>query len=260
MGRAPGTMRCVTERVPLHADDGTAVLTYEPWTTEDRPGADAVELADGVSLDDAVAALLGQLPGAVVSGDDILLDALLAAGARPRRYAHTYSWDLRADAPPTGWASLGAHGGMQVEPAVGHTAEQLLPGSEAAYPADHVDGGRDAAEDLRGILSGTVVGPLLPCSAVVVDRDRGDEVVAALLVNDSPTSGPWVADVFRRPEPRYAGLGALLLRRGLARLAAARRTSLGLAVTDGNPAQSFYERLGFRHTGAFRTVYLPDPA
>lgn len=251
-------MRDVTDRVPLRTDGGRTVLTYEAWTTEDRPGADAVELADGVTLDDAVAALLTQLPGAVVSGDDSLLEALLAAGARPRRYAHTYSWDLRGEPPPPAWATLPPADGVRVEPAEGRAAQDLLPGSAAAYPASHVDGGRDATDDLRGILAGTVVGPLLGCSEVALDPARAGEVVAALLVNDSPTSGPWVTDVFRRPEPRYAGLGALLLRRGLAQLAGEGRASLGLAVTDGNPARSFYERLGFRHTGSFRTVYLPD--
>lgn len=250
----------MAERVPLHADDGSTVLTYEPWTTEDRPGADAVELCDGASVADAVVALMARLPGAVVSGDDVLLDALLAAGARPRRYAHTYSWDLVAEPPPPDWATLAPADPLRIEPAAGHSAEELLPGSAAAYPDAHVDGGRDASDDLRGILAGTVVGPLLPCSCVVVDTRRGasGEVVAAMLVNDSETSGPWVTDVFRRPEEPYAGLGALLLRRGLAELGRQGRTSLGFAVTDGNPARAFYERLGFRHTGSYRTAYLPD--
>ncbi len=92
----------------------------------------------------------------------------------------------------------------------------------------------------------------------VVRRPDGS-VVAACLVTDRPQEGPWVVDVFRRPAPGYLGLGSLLLRRALALLAHEGWTTLGLAVTDGNPARSTYERLGFQHVLESVTVQLPDP-
>ncbi|MFC9621157.1 GNAT family N-acetyltransferase [Streptomyces sp. NPDC056930] len=64
-------------------------------------------------------------------------------------------------------------------------------------------------------------------------------------------------DVFRRPEPRYAGLGADLLRRVLGVAAADGPAGLSLVVSDANPARRVYERLGFRLTDTSLTVVVP---
>jgi hypothetical protein len=57
------------------------------------------------------------------------------------------------------------------------------------------------------------MGPLMPCSGLIV-RDDGS-VAGAILVNDSPgeppTDGPWIAQLFRHPDAR--GAGVPLLRR-----------------------------------------------
>ena len=58
-----------------------------------------------------------------------------------------------------------------------------------------------------------------------------------------PLHGPWLLELFRVPGRR--GVGALLLERALHELAAAGHASLGLSVTEGNPARGLYERLGF---------------
>ena len=65
-------------------------------------------------------------------------------------------------------------------------------------------------------------------------------------------------DVYRRPEPRYAGLGSLLLQRCMADLAASGATRLDLVVTDGNTgARATYDRLGFRLVLESLTVKPP---
>lgn len=251
----------MTERTTLTDDDGTPLLTYVADTLDHRPAADDVELADGVDPQTAASAVLARMPGWVVGRGGPLLDALLAAGARERRHAFTYTWDLAAQIPPPDWGDLAPAGGLRVEPVGTRTAADLVESAGAAYPPDHPDASRDSLTDLREILAGELVGPFLARSEVVLD---GDRVVAALLLNDSPSpppdGGPWVTDVFRHPDAAYAGLGALLLRRGLAHLAADGRASLGLAVTAGNPARRTYERLGFRLVADSRTVFVPgDP-
>ena len=251
--------RGVTTRTTLRADDGSAVLSYLPGTLDHRPAADAVELADGVDPQQAARVVLARLPGWIVGRDGPLLDALLRAGATLRRHAFTYTWDLLARVPPPEWGSELPAAGLRVGPAGQHPAEALLESADAAYPPDHPDAARDNLADLREILAGTIVGPFLGRSEVVLD---GRRVVAALLLNDAPTpppdGGPWVTDVYRHPDAAYAGLGSLLLRRGLAHLAADGRTTLGLAVTAGNRAQRTYQRLGFAVSSESRTVIVPD--
>ncbi|MGW3245760.1 GNAT family N-acetyltransferase [Streptomyces sp. NPDC001070] len=68
---------------------------------------------------------------------------------------------------------------------------------------------------------------------------------------------PWIATVFRRPDPRCAGLGSRLLRRVLADAASRGLTRIGLAVSDANPPRRLYERLGFTVTRTSLTVLLP---
>jgi GNAT superfamily N-acetyltransferase len=251
----------MTARVTLTDDDGNPLLTYVEDTLDHRPTADDVELAAGVDAGTAARAVLARMPGWVVGRGGPLLDALLAAGARERRRAFTYTWDLTVRTPPAGWGDLAPTGELRVEPVGTRTAADLLETARAAYPPDHPDAGRDGLTDLREILAGELVGPFLTCSEVVLD---GDRVVAVLLMNDAPTpppdGGPWVTDVFRHPDAAYAGLGALLLRRGLAHLAADGRASLGLAVTAGNPARRTYEQVGFRLVAESRSVFVPGEA
>src|SRR5690606_41799049 len=112
------------------------------------------------------------------------------------------------------------------------------------------------------LLGGAALGPVMELSALVIDDERpeGDRVAAGLILNDRSDDVPWIGDVFRRPEPRYAGLGGLLLRRMLAGASAAGLPEIGLAVTAENPAKLLYDRLGFLDLGVFTTVLLPGGA
>ncbi|WP_327072236.1 GNAT family N-acetyltransferase [Kitasatospora purpeofusca] len=106
-------------------------------------------------------------------------------------------------------------------------------------------------DDLRRLMDGTLMGPLLPTSTVLIDTER-DTAVAAVLAHDCPGAppleGPWISEVFRDPEPACRGIGSLLLRHVLWLSAEAGLPALGLSVTAGNPAARQYERLGFVRT------------
>jgi GNAT superfamily N-acetyltransferase len=101
-----------------------------------------------------------------------------------------------------------------------------------------------------------MMGPLLGCSGLALRADG--TVAAAILVNDSggelPAGGPWIAQFFRHPEAR--GAGAPLLRRALALATLDGLPAIGLAVTDGNPAQRLYEAHGFAEVRNLLTVEL----
>jgi GNAT superfamily N-acetyltransferase len=62
---------------------------------------------------------------------------------------------------------------------------------------------------------------------------------------DRRFGGPWVAQLFRDPDPALAGLGRALLQCALSRATAAGLPALSLAVSEGNTAVRLYEALGF---------------
>lgn len=238
---------------------GRIIAVFEPTDIHDRPTVEDVEVR--VPLDEAVPLLLSELSGHyLVSSDHALLDALIAAGASVARHAHVYTHELD-DVDPA-WQEPAISDRMRVTSA-DRPARDLVDVEFAAYPAEHPDHEHDDRDQVEAfvqqVLDGVVVGPFMPeASGLVLDDDRP---VALLLVNrmsgDPPLGGPWVTDVARDPGPRYRGLGAALIRRSLAVLQDAGEPSLGLAVTDGNPAAAVYEELGFRRVSSARRLLLP---
>jgi GNAT superfamily N-acetyltransferase len=221
---------------------GRRVGTFLRAERDGRPMADLFELS--TPLDAAVPAILRELGGWRIAGDEALGRALVAAGGVPRRHAHVYTHDLR-DLPP-------APVGFRLAP-LDRPAEELAPVLDAAFPPDHPDlVGRerqDPLTEVRELLIDERFGPLLPSSGVALDE--AGRVVAAIIVTDAPgevpLSGPWVMLVFRDPaHPGHPGSGRALLVRALQIAARDGLPALGLAVTDGNPAIRLYEALGWR--------------
>ncbi len=241
---------------------GRLLARFQDESHDDHRWADLFELADGVTPQEAVPAVLADLPGTLVSGDEALGLALLAVGATPRRHAHVYSRDLRAQ-PPAAWEPARTPPGVRIT-ALDRPAADLVDAWHAAFPADHPDhlGGpppADVEQELADQIAGRVLGPMLPCSGLAVAGDG--RVVAAVIVTDRPGvppfGGPWVCDLFRHPAREWAGLGRLLLERALSLTAAAGLPALSLAVTDGNPARRLYESLAFRHVSTSLNVLVP---
>jgi GNAT superfamily N-acetyltransferase len=243
---------------------GRLLARFQDEPEGDRRRADLFELADGVTADQAVPAVLADLAGVLVSGDEALGLALVAAGATVRRHAHLYSWDLRAEPPPA-WEPAHAPPGVRVT-GLDQPAADLVGAWRAAFPPGHPDhlGGpppEDVEREIADELAGRVLGPLLPCSGLAVAGDG--RVVAAVIVTDRagppPYGGPWVCDLFRHPAREWAGLGRLLLVRALSLAADQGLPALSLAVTDGNPARRLYQALGFRHVSTSRNVLVQPP-
>lgn len=241
---------------------GRPVLRYR-FSRQEAPVADdAVPLAP---LEVVVPAVFDQLSGWwLTSPDDLLTGALRAAGATVVRHAHVYTFPLAGPEGPPVPARPPLPPGLTIGP-IDRTPAELVPLVMAAYPPDHVDhqGDDPAVEEaeLDLLLRGELVGPFLAGASVLITSAAGGEVVAAVIVNqatgEAPLGGPWVSQVLRRPGDGWAGLGALALRHVLAVLADAGEASLGLAVTEGNPARRVYERLGFRHVASHRKLAIP---
>jgi GNAT superfamily N-acetyltransferase len=224
--------------------------------------ADLFEVADGVTPEEAVPAVLADLAGALVSGDEAMGLALLAAGGTPRRHAHVYTRELRGHPPPP-WEPARIPPGVRVT-ALDRSASNLVDAWRAAFPPGHPDhlGGPppvDVEQELADEIAGRVLGPLLPSSGLAVAGDG--RVVAAVIVTDRPGAppfgGPWIGELFRDPAAEWAGLGRLLLERALRLTAELGLPALSLAVTDGNPARRLYESLAFRHVSTSLNVLVP---
>ncbi|MEV5970546.1 GNAT family N-acetyltransferase [Streptomyces sp. NPDC051921] len=242
------------ERRTFTGPDGQPVLTYLPGTRDGHPWAD---LAEAVGPDPVPAILTG-LSGWAVSGSVELGEELVRHGARPMRHAHAMRRDLIAAPLPAGWASAGPTDGLRLVPC-DRPAADLFPAWRGAFAAGHPDhhtGSDEEALDaqLAPLLTGEALGPVLPCSALAVDE--ADRVVAGVVVTDRDGL-PWIATVFRRPGPRWAGLGSVLLRRMLADAAAGGLREVELVVSEGNAARRLYEELGFELTGTSLTVLVP---
>ncbi|WP_406283784.1 GNAT family N-acetyltransferase [Embleya sp. NBC_00896] len=236
--------------------DGALVADYRLGHRAGRPAALDLRL-HRLPAELAAPAILTALPGWVVSAGEDTGAALIAAGGRLFRHLHQYKRDLYkrdlgADLGDTAWADPR----IEVLPAASVSPARMHDLWIAAYPPGHPDSEKTPNPDeLDSLHDGRTLGPLLECSVVAVDEGR---IVAVVLINDAELLGPWITEVFRDPDPRYAGVGGRLLRHSLGLAAAAGLPAIGLAVTEGNDsARRLYERLGFRPVESFMQVVLP---
>jgi hypothetical protein len=233
-------------RVPvIDGPDGRRVLvdaSGDPvgrYDYDERGGiayADLFVREPGVTPGHAAAAVRQDLRGMRIAGDEALGRALVAAGGRATRHAHLMSHDLAARPD---WSDPPGHRLTDVDRA----AADLMDAYRAAYPPGHVDHRPDPQIDLEKDLAGVEFGPLLPGSGLAVGEDGAvaGAVLLGTLPGDPPLNGPWVIELFRHPGHR--GVGRALLERALALVDG---PALGLMVTEGNPARTLYEALGFR--------------
>jgi ribosomal protein S18 acetylase RimI-like enzyme len=118
----------------------------------------------------------------------------------------------------------------------------------AAYGPDHPDRS-DRVGRLRGLTEGEGALAVLPGATA---RLRGPDWRSAGQVF---TVGPvpwavaptaWVLDLAVNPGGQGRGFGAALLAYAIRGTRNAGLTTVGLSVTDGNPARRLYDRMGFR--------------
>jgi GNAT superfamily N-acetyltransferase len=210
------------------------------------------------SAAEAAPVLLAALPGhRVVTEDDDLVDALVAAGGRVQRRGHDYAYDLAG--VPDDWAETPAPQGFRITGDL--DAAGLVEAHTAANPPGHPDHeeGLDHLDDLRAMIGGEVIGALVPEASWQVE-DAGGPCGAILVVDRVRADGArvaWVVDVFVHPRHQGRGLGGMLLRRAVAGARRAGYPALGLVVSDGNPARAAYDAVGFTHLRSGTNVDLP---
>jgi hypothetical protein len=228
---------------------GDLIASFELGHRNGQPLANGFAPADGLAPERAAAAVMAELQGWRVAATEPFGRLLVADGARPLRHSHVMSRDLTRNPAPSDWLEPKLPAGIRLTP-VDRPPIDLVPALMAAFPPDHPDyadirSPEHPEEELEELMSGCLLGPLLRCSALAVGE--GGEVVGAILVNgkpgEPPFDGPWISDVFRRPDA--PGVGGSLLRRALALATRDRLPAVGLAVTHTNPAMGLYAALGF---------------
>lgn len=241
-----------TQRVSLLDRSGRHLLTYLPGTRDGRPWADNAALLAPAA--EVAGTVMDQLKGWLVTVTPAFGAELLSHGAGLHRHAFTMARDLQPGMPQPN-----APADLRFVPC-DRPASTIQPAVTAAFPPGHPDHLDEedlapAQTELEQLLAGSLAGPLLPCSLLAVDARQ--TVVAGCLVNQfSPR--PWITLMFRDPDRSPPGTGALLLEAVAARASQAGFTSVGLAVTAGNPAQRVYQRAGFRELDESFTVLIPD--
>jgi GNAT superfamily N-acetyltransferase len=246
----------------LRDDRGHAIAAFLEGTRDGLRLADLVEAAPGVPVEAIAERMTAELSGWKVAGNMAVGRALAARGATPTRHAHVHSRDLRRHPAPAD-ARSAEPDRVRIGP-LDRGARELVEIYAAAYPPDHVDWSytgppADYEADLAGLLDGRIAGPRLGVSRLALDsrgRPAGALIVTEL-EGDPPFAGPWVAELFRRPGDDLRGTGRALLEAGIAAATAAGLATLGLAVTEGNPARRLYESLGFEHVLSSLTVVVP---
>ena len=245
-------------------DEHGEVLSYLANTRGERQQADITEMAPGRNIADAARALAVQCPGWYMSTlDPLLAAAVRAIGSTPTRHVHMMVARTRPN-PKSNEPAIPA----SLEIAFRDFAEfdwaDILPSWKAAYAPGHPDYEPGDDEDLieaelRPYVEHEALGPVHRSTTLAVVEGR---VVGAIVISlrpePVPFGGPWITEVWRDPSSPLRGLGAALVERALTMLWADGFETLGLAVTDGNPARHVYERLGFEPSLESWTYLLPD--
>jgi len=128
----------------------------------------------------------------------------------------------------------------------------LVQAAALATPPEHVDAAIwlsiDREAHWRSILGSVHEHLVDDASRVVLDGHGG--VVAAAVVSHKMVlewwpGGAWLQEIFVVPRCQGRGVGAALLRLALWGSRVNGEDRMGLTVTEGNPAERLYQRLGF---------------
>ena len=238
------------------------MLSFAEGTRGGRRLADLAEVAPGRSPYDAARAVADQCPGWCLSTrDERLAGALRSAGADLSRHVHLMVASTRPGVPDS---AAGLLASVTLHPFAEFEWSDIIPSWKSAYPVGHPDHVTGTDTDLidielRPYVEDAALGPVHRSTTLaVIDGRVVGAIVISLRPEPVPFGGPWITEVWRDPESPARGLGAALIGRALAMLREDGFGTLGLAVTDANPARTTYERLGFEPAFESWTLALPD--
>ena len=230
--------------------------------------ADVPWIADGLDRRALAVQLVRLFEGMRVStADEELTAALVGEGGTVARRGTQLSYDAGAAPPPREWLDRSERDGVRLAD-YRPIDEEIASAWMAAYPPTHPDHDAalldvaDAVADLRTVRTGTVTG-LFSEDASALALGPSGEVLGGIMVTlmrpNPYWDGPWVPDLFVRPDAQRRGIGERLVRYAVAAVAASGEKGLALSVTDGNPARLVYDRVGFVPGISVTSITIPPP-
>jgi mycothiol synthase len=206
----------------------------------------------GVSADRAAALAVDELGGSrFKSTDEEIARALVGAGCTLVRAATDMHRDREQPIPPVPMAA-----GWQLVPHAWND-DDLVVALQAAYGPDHPD----RVSRLRSLTEGERGLIVLPGACARLKDPGGRSMGEVFTVGPVPwgsVPASWVLDLAVSPGGQGRGFGAALLAYAIRGTRDAGLTTVGLTVTDGNPARRLYDRMGFRPVLRHFEVRAPE--
>ena len=125
---------------------------------------------------------------------------------------------------------------------------------------DHVTGEKHELikEHLTPLLDHSELGPNHRSSITLLDNETSiAAIIISLREGQPPFGGPWVSEIWVDPDHQGKRIARYLIDQAQLTLQQDGFTSLGLAVTNGNPAKNLYATAGFTTVEEFWTLKLP---
>jgi len=236
------------DELELTGGDGAVLGTARVDPTDEPLPRAVVHVPADAPVADLADAALAALPGhRLIVDTAALADALVDRGLTLVRAASLMVLPLPVPSPGAPAPDVELRPLQDTPDAYGEVMRR-------AYPPDHPDHEHGdatpegAAAMIRGYLSGEIVGPVISEASAEARLDGalvGVNVVSEMPTDDEFDGGPWITDLFVDPAAQGRGVGKALLSQAVDQLTAGGRSTLGLAVTLGNPAAQLYEALGF---------------
>ena len=200
------------------------------------------------AIDAAIEPVLRELAGFRCSCIDASLsDALIAAGVEHLRQLSFMSVDVQGEPAP--WPAVALPDGVSLRSLSAADIDELTELELRAFPPGHVDHHSNDLAEVRTSNFERITDParpLMPHALLALHGAVAVGVVTTQYIGRIPSMiGPWLTNVARDPDVRWAGLGAAMISSVLTSLRDDGYERAFLAVTDGNPARTVYERAGF---------------
>jgi len=244
----------------MEPDDPDCPIDFDPCIRDNTTCADFAQPRSHLSPDQAAQLTIELRPAALISTPNAeFAAALLARNCTQKRHAYAMSLDLTSHPPQPI-----SHQMPQETRFIEHcTADELFDSWYAAYPLGHPDylpGTRAElmAENLQPLLDRSLLGANHRSSrAVFQDGEVHAAIIISLREGEAPYGGPWLSEIWCDPRLQHQGIGKSLLTTAIRELSEDGFASLGLAVSQGNPAKKLYESLGFTGISQSWTIALP---
>jgi len=245
----------------MSPEDTNCPIDFDPCIRDNTSCADFAQPKSHLSANEAARQVIDLRPAELIATpNEEFANALLNRGCTLQRHAFGMTLNLLANQRKQTNGPQHTYASQFIE---NFSAHELFDSWHCAYPPGHPDflpGTKEnlISENIQPLLDRSLLGPNHKCSqALTNDGDVIAAIIVSLREGEAPFGGPWVSELWCDPRFQHQGIGRTLLTTAITSLTEDGYTSLGLAVSYGNPAKKLYESLGFTVVSESWTIKLP---